>query len=55
MTDDDRHAMVEELLSLESGLTDWDIAFLDEMYMMAFYTPPMAKLIEELYERHFSN
>jgi len=50
----DLQEMLLDLLNLDSGLSEWEVNFIDDMSKRAdLFTPNMANKIEELWNKHF--
>ena len=44
--------MLKDLLSLEEGLTEWEVNFVDDMSSRQYFTLKMTNKIKELYNKH---
>lgn len=51
----DAKSMVRELLDLESGLTDWEVNFLDDIAGRESFTPKQSQTIERIWEERIGN
>jgi len=47
MTEQQWERTLDELLRAESGLTDWDIGFIDSMDKLRGRTPPCSTTVQE--------
>ena len=44
--------MLQELLDLDSGLTDWEVNFLDDLHeWTGDFTPKQAETLQRIYDR----